>query len=366
MLYVFTGGWNERVAAVAAGDAPAEAHAFFALRERGTIVEAVDDRIAPAAVRLVSTGIQRVWHIPRTRLGYRLHVPPAVRRLLARTPADAVVATTDALALPLLASRRAGRLETPVLYVSVGLHARIDAGEVAPGALRRLRDVAAAAAAVLVFAPAERDFFAAWLPGMPVHLVPLGVDARWWADGSEGSPAVDVFSCGRDPHRDFATLAVAVEGTAWSAEIVGDLAHEQGIRPTPRLAVRGNVDVRTLRARLHRARVVVVPSRPASHGAGQTTALQAMAAGKPVVFSDTGWAHEAGLRHGEHFVDVAPGSAGALRDAIAGVLSDEEAARAMAARGQAAVRAHFSAAHQAEAMERALGAAIRDEARPCR
>ena len=349
------------MADVAAGDAPAEAHAFFALRERGLIVEAVDDRIAPAAARTASAAVQRVWHIRRTRLGYRLHLPHAVRRRLAQAPADVILATTDALALPLLAARRAGRLDVPVLYVSIGLHARIRSGAVAARALPRLRALAGSAAAVLVFGPEERDFFLSWLPGTSVHLVPLGVDARWWAEGREGPPVLDVFSCGRDPHRDFIALARAVEGAGWSAEIIGDLALEQGVRPRPDLMVRGNVDVRTLRARLHRARVVVVPSRPASHGAGQTTALQALAAGKPVVFSDTGWAREAGLRHGEHFVDVAPGSADALRDAIAGVLANHAAAQAMAARGQAAVRERFSADHQAAVVERAIDAATRDE-----
>lgn len=345
------------MAAVAAGHAPAEAHAFFALRDRGIIADAVDDRIAPAAARVASAAVQRVWHIPRTRLGYRLHLPRAVRRRLAQAPADVIVATTDALALPLLGARRGGRLDAPVLYVSIGLHARIRSGAVAAGALRRLRELAGSAAAVLVFAPEERDFFRSWLPDTPVYLVPLGVDAAWWADGGDGHPGIDVFSCGRDPHRDFVTLAHAVEATGWSTEIIGDLALEQGVRPAPHLTVRGNVDVRTLRARLHRARVVVVPSRPASHGAGQTTALQALAAGKPVVFSDTGWAREAGLRDGEHFVDVPPGSVDALRDAIAGLLGNTAAAQAIAARGQTAVRERCSAAHQAAVMERAILAA---------
>ena len=95
--------------------------------------------------------------------------------------------------------------------------------------------------------------------------------------------------------------------------------------------------VEDIPALLERAALVVVPSR--SEGLG-LSALEAMAAGKPVVASRIGGLCEV-VVHGETGLLVPPGDPEALAEALKSLLADPARARKMGEAGRARVRAEF-------------------------
>lgn len=356
LLFVYRRRWESVVKAVASGEAPAEAHGLFWLLEQGFDARGVDESLE--AGRFwggLSYAYQRLYAIPRTSLGYRLHQARAVRDYLGEDAARWVVATFDSVGLPLLALKARGALPNPLAYVSVGLSGRIVSGRVSKALARRYRALLREADVILAFAPSEVELLEEWAPGAVVRLWPLGVDVGWWTpprglEAREGT----VVSPGRDPSRSFATLVAAVDGLPLETTIVGSLAREQGIRGGDRLTVVDDVPIAELRRRFWSASLVAVPSRKALHGAGQASALQAMAARKPVILSDTGWAAAQGLHQREHFVDVPAEDPVALRDAIVGLVEHPEEAAAMAARAHDFVTERFSPAAQGQVLLDAL------------
>ena len=358
LLFVFRNGWAERARRVAAGTAPAESHGYFALAEGGYDVAALDasDPVA-ARWRPVAEAVQRLYSIPRSGLGYRLHQARAVRARLRGDGRRLVVATTDSLGLPLLSLVRGRRLPNPVVHISIGLADRIHAGRVAPRLARRYAALLGAARAVLVFAPREAELVRAAAPAARVEVIPLGIDAAWWAPPEEVAPrTATLLAPGRDPGRRFATLVRAVDGLPVRTTVVGSLARVQGVRPAERLDVVDDVPLHELRALLWESELVALPTAAAAYGSGHSTALQAMAAGKPVVMSDTGWAAHFGRRAGEHFVDVPPEEPDALRAALELLLGSPDHGAAIGARARAAVAAGFSPRRQADAILAAASA----------
>ncbi len=367
LLFVFRSGWSGRLRSVEAGRSPAESHGFFALRRRGVDVEGVDDSLPVDPLRRAfSLAYQRLYAIPRSGLGYRIHQAAAVRRRLQDDPRRVIVATSDSVALPLLALRASGSLPNPIVYLSIGLVDRLLRDRLHPSLARRYRELAARAELIFAFAPLEVEHLGQWIGSDRVRLMPLGIDAAWWCGGLPArARRPDILAFGRDDSRDFAALDTALRTLSVEAVVVGTLARQQGLRPRPGLALLDDVPIETLRDLVHAARVVVVPARPAAHGAGQTSALNAMAAARPVVMSDTGWATAAGLRPGAHYLDVPPSDPEALAAAIGRLLGDPEEAEAIGRRAYDHVRSHLSTDVQADALAAALDwpAASR---RPCR
>lgn len=350
LLFVFRQDWQRRAEQVRAGLAPAEGQGYFRLLARGADVRAADSTVRAGPLwRALALVYQRLYAVPRSGLGYRLDQARAVRALAAAEPHRVVVATTDSLGLPLLALRARGRLRNRVAVLSIGLGDAIARGRVAPALARRYLAHLRQAHAVFVFTPGERDVLGR--EGLEnVHVLPVGVDAAWWGQRDPSPPRTAVLAVGRDPSRSFSTFVAAVAPIGAEATIVGTFARQQGVRPTPWLDVVDDVPFAELRRRFHGASLVVIPSRRSLYGSGQTTALQAMAAGRPVVMTDTGWARPGGLEPGVHFAEVPPEDAAALRGAIASLLADRDRAEQMGRRAQQAVAATFTVDRQADAL----------------
>lgn len=355
LFFVYSGNWPQRHTSVLDGASPAEAHAYYALAQRGVDVEAFGaTRWSGLAWRVPSEFYQRAYVIPRTALGYRVHVAHAVRR---RVPADDwwILGTADSLALPLLSLKRRRRLANPIVYFSIGLADRVSRGLVRPKFVRRYADLAAAASVVLVFDPCEAELLRTWIEPERVHVMPYGVDVGWW----EPPPSIRaagrrVLSVGRDSARDFPTLAAAVAGLDAETTIFSRIARSQGVEETPFLRIRDASSMVELRAAIWASDVVALPIKNVDQPSGQSSAIQAMAAAKPVILSDTGWARESGLRAGEHFVDVRPEDAEALHSALEDVLRDPVRSAAMGRRAQAAVRERLSTDAQADVILSAI------------
>jgi len=100
----------------------------------------------------------------------------------------------------------------------------------------------------------------------------------------------------------------------------------------------GYLDDRSRNLLLHWASAAVVPSYYAPFG---LTALEAMAAGVPVVVSDTGGLGET-VVHGETGLKVPPANPGALASAVLALLDDPVLARRLAGAARAEALDRYS------------------------
>jgi glycosyltransferase involved in cell wall biosynthesis len=359
-LFVFRERWPERVREVAVGRAPAEAYGFFELQRRGLDVEAVDSSLVRRrGLRVGSLLWQRLYAIPRSGLGYRLDQAHAVRDYMRGDPGRYILATTDSLALPLLALRARRRLPNRIAYFSIGLCDAIQRGAVAPELRRRYLRLTERADVVFVFTPVELELFAEFAPGSNVRVLPLGIDVEWWSPPPTMLPDPQrIVAPGRDPSRSFPILAAAVRGLPARTTVVGSLARAQGIQDQDGLQVIDDVPFAELRSLFWTASVVAISSRRSAYGSGQSTALQAMASARTVVMTDSSWARQAGLRAGVHFLGVPPEDSDALREALEAGLECPRRTAAMGRRAQSLVTARFSLAAQADALLDALGGSV--------
>lgn len=350
MLFVFSRGLRHRLHAVPAGAAPAESYGFFSLADEGYDVRAVDETWHHSPVRYaISNLYQRVVVVPRSGLGYRWHQVHGVRRELAADRDTAIVATNDAIGLPLLAANRRHGWPRRIIQLSIGLVDKIERGAMAPRVRERYLGLMRRAAAIAVFTPGEAAYLRDALPGQRIEVVPLGVDVDWWREppGLSRTPGL-VFAAGRDAGRDFRLLERAVRDAGLRAVIVGDLAKSQGVRTSDTVSVWADMPIGQLRERLWSSEVVAIPTHAATYGSGQTTALHAMAAGRAVVMTDSGWASHFGLVHGRDFVHVRPGDARELRNALLGLLGTPGKARDVGRSAQEVVARQFTARRQGE------------------
>lgn len=184
------------------------------------------------------------------------------------------------------------------------------------------------------------------LPESRVRLIEDQTDRRFFAPGdpSPGKARPVVASVGLE-QRDYRTLAEATAGMDVDVRISGfstDAALQARALPD---VLPPNMTQRFYEwpelAQLYRdADVVAVSLFECKYSAGITTIMEGLAAGRPVVVTRT-----EGVAH---FLDpdamriTRPGDAEGLRAAIAGLLADPEAARAMADRGYALGRRHDS------------------------
>jgi glycosyltransferase involved in cell wall biosynthesis len=155
--------------------------------------------------------------------------------------------------------------------------------------------------------------------------VPVVLD--WVVDEMFYAPRPDpghgyILAVGDDVSRDYATLVAAC------AEIDRELVLRTSRAVAIPESMAGHVRVITARLSHHELRdlyagaaVVAVPLHPTDHPGGISTALEAMAMGRPVVTSDTGTTSEL-IEHGGSGLLVPPGDPAALRDAIGRVLAD--------------------------------------------
>ena len=115
-----------------------------------------------------------------------------------------------------------------------------------------------------------------------------------------------------------------------------------------------------LRARVQRARLVVVPLHDTMQPSGQSAALQALASGRPLILTENRgcWDKEMLVRH-RACRFVAPGDSAVLADAIAELLANPAEAEAMGARGRRMLEQENVSAHAMAAQFRAILPALR-------
>jgi glycosyltransferase involved in cell wall biosynthesis len=167
---------------------------------------------------------------------------------------------------------------------------------------------------------------------------PKGVFLRLPADGDlaearrSAKQGVDIFS-GGGAGRDFATLIEAVRGTALTVEIVTfDPSRLDGVPANVRIS--GPVPPSRFLAAMAGAAAVVVLLDSASSPHGQTTVVQALALGKPVIATRSIGVTDY-VRDGENGCLVEPSDVEGLRRTLLRLAGDEELRARLGASGLA-------------------------------
>ena len=278
--------------------------------------------------------------------------------------ADVVLSTVDTVGIPLLLSRKAGRVRPPLVYIAIGLPERLE--RLRSERMRRLYARAlASSTSVLAYSEHEvarlRAFMATYGESTRMEFVPFGVDVQSFAP-SVRPPATDVVMVGADPHRDvelFLAVAAAMPSKSFRLVTTADRARTLPT-PPPNVDIEPDIPFDAMRRRLEEARVVALPVRENSYSGATTVLLQAMALAKPVVVTRTSAiASGYGLADGDNCRLVEPGDAEGFQRAVAGVLRDEWHARSLGARARKTVEASLTWERFVDRLE----AALRDAAR---
>jgi glycosyltransferase involved in cell wall biosynthesis len=307
----------------------------------------------------------RFCKLPR-RFGRRFHRPwlwriyQALVVVASQGNIDAVVATHESAALPLLAFRRLRLLRCPVLTLSVALSH--------PKNCRGMRGIVwrwllRSADVVNVYASAQaerlrREFH---LPGrVRVTAVPLGVDTAFFSADDRTPVSRHCLSVGTNEGRDFATLVRALPAGV-GLTVVTDSANEAVIRnastPDQNIEVLSGVPINLLRGFYQRAAIHILPMHTSSFSSGQTVLLENMALGKLVIVTDTEPVRDY-VEDGRTAIVVKPYSSTELRRRIEEALADPARYAAIGARAAVTVRERFSAEQSARGILGALTEAL--------
>jgi glycosyltransferase involved in cell wall biosynthesis len=349
IAFVHFPGRLSRLEAARAGAAPTEfLFGAIELERAGHDVQQYEvDPDAPAsrvARRLVDASAGRGQLPPHLSAA----VLAATRRLLPELrSADVVVATSTGTAVALAAWSRAGLLRTPLVGIVAGLlndpWKRARRLTTLP-LLRRLQSV--------LYGPGELAGMQALGLESRVHVVPFGVDARFWSPGGTERTR-EVVAIGNDGHRDWDTLVAAAPYISAPVRIFTRHARPDALPPNVTWEradwyeqILSDEDVREL---YRSAAVVVVPTKDVPQPSGQSVTLQAMASGTPVVLSRTRglWAPEQ-LRDDENIVLVPPGDARELAHSVRLLLDDRGRSSAIGAAARESVLQHATVEQYAD------------------
>jgi hypothetical protein len=224
----------------------------------------------------------------------------------------------------------------------------------AMGARRRfLAAGVRAAGAVICFAEAQRDDLLELSDADPakVHVAGMGVDERFLSTTVPPLEGGIVLAVGRDDGRDYTTFAAAVAPLDARVVLVSSPRNVERLTLPANIETRFDVPPLELRKLYERAACVVVPSRREEHpvGAdcsGQTAILDAFAMARPVITSERSTLRGY-VDDGRNGLIVPAEDPGALRGAVARLLSDPALSLELARAGRADVEARFTTRHLA-------------------
>jgi glycosyltransferase involved in cell wall biosynthesis len=208
------------------------------------------------------------------------------------------------------------------------------------------------AAAVVCFASAQREQLLSQhgLDPDRVHMVPLGVDERFYRPRQPPDDGY-VLAVGADMARDFATFARAVERLDARTILVAPTRNLSDVKLPQNVELRRRATYPELRELYAGAACVVIPTRREGYqyGAdcsGQTVLVDAMAMGRPVVASERATLSDY-VRDQETALIVPPEDPEALAAALEQILSDREHANAIGAAGRRYVEEGLTTRHLA-------------------
>jgi hypothetical protein len=220
-----------------------------------------------------------------------------------------------------------------------------------PGDYSAMRSVLARMSRLFVLSRAQIEPLAGFLgtDAPPIDFVRFGVDPVFYEASPYPSQPM-LLSVGGDRDRDTESLFAALEIiTARNPGLEVIVQSKSELTPPDGVTKVASVTHTELRDLYRRASVVVIATRPNLHVSGMTVSLEAMATARPVVITET-----SGIS--DYVVDGVTGrttplgSAGALADAVSGLLADPGLAERLGAAGRRDVEARFSVNHLADAL----------------
>ena len=237
---------------------------------------------------------------------------------------------------------RRGRLRPPIVAIRCGvINERLN-----PLALRVQRALVHASHSILFGEGEYRPFLDEFkLRAEQVTVNQFGVDPEFWHPGGERGDYV--LSVGNDPQRDFSTLLDAASAIAAPIRIITTRKLREPLPPNVTVQ-RGALSSREfsdteMRELYQRARCVVTPLRETFQPSGQSSTLQAMACGTPVVLTRTrGLWSSAMMRDGDNVLLAEPGDSAALAAHVRRLLGDPAAVEEIGAAARATVEREAS------------------------
>ncbi|MCE9611243.1 MAG: glycosyltransferase family 4 protein [Chthoniobacter sp.] len=246
---------------------------------------------------------------------------------------------------------RRGKLRPPIVAIRCGvINERLN-----PLALRVQRALVHASHSILFGEGEYRPFLDEFKLGADqVTVNQFGVDARFWRPGGERGDFL--LSVGNDSQRDFSALLDAAFAIPAPIRIITTRKLREPLPPNVTVQ-RGALSSREftdaeLRDLYQRARCVVTPLRETYQPSGQSSTLQAMACGTPVVLTRTrGLWSSAMMRDGDNVLLTAPGDSTALSANVRRLLDDPVAAERIGTAARATVENEASIVAFAERLE---------------
>lgn len=245
-----------------------------------------------------------------------------------------IVATTHSFGLALALVYRLGIVRAKPMMMTMGLFNR----RVGPISLTWLRWLLQETVLMTLSKAEASDLRKRLGPTIEVADFVFGVDLEFWTPGTDRENSDEVLSVGNDWNRDFATLVAAWRPEFPKLTIITSLPIK-ALKPNVTV-VRGDwrsqeISDVDLRARVRKARLIVVPLRDTIQPSGQSAAMQAFACERPVVLTkNRGLWDLAQIERHNAAVLVPPGDALALGAAIDRLLCDPEHAEAMGRRAR--------------------------------
>lgn len=177
------------------------------------------------------------------------------------------------------------------------------------------------------------------VPREKLVAVPFGFDPSQYSYTPPSEKDIPLVAVGFDRGRDYPTLMAAMRGVDKELLIACKEGNLQGTEVPENVKKLGVVPYEEYKALIHRAQIVVVPSKELAYPTGQTVALEAAATGAAVVVTGT-----APMR--EYFDETtalmpAPGDVDGLRNAINSLLEDQQLRADMGRRACDHVQAHY-------------------------
>jgi glycosyltransferase involved in cell wall biosynthesis len=349
VLMLFNRPRAARLDAVARGQCPDELlYGLQTLRARGWDVVTDDAGFAPFFGGRLLKAIDNLLSRGGRRTGFHLKQAWRLRRLCGEV--DLIFATADSSGLPALLLQAIGFFKTPIVYASIGLAETFGppTGLIHAAYRRLLRR----AAKVIVYSRAELDALARsfGVARDKLVFVPFGVDPEFarFDDAAAGPP----LAFGLDHRRDWPTLFAAAAGLETTVEVIANPDVLRGLAAPRNVALLPPEDSAALRDRLARARYVVLAVKQNNYSGGTISLLQAMAAGRAVIVSQTdAIATGYGLVDGENVLLTPPGDVPALAAAMQRLEADADLRARLGVAAAAHVRAHHTLAHLADGLE---------------
>lgn len=257
---------------------------------------------------------------------------------------DAIVATHEAAAVPLLVLRRLGVLRRPIIVLSVALlHPRNCAG-----IWRRVwRWLLPWADVITTYATAQID----WIrdefslpPASRITAIPLGVDTAFFSPRSNGGVKRECLAVGTNEGRDFATLIRALPANVILTAVTDGLNAKvirQVATAGQKIEILTDIPIGDLREYYATAAVHVIPMFEARFSCGQTVLLENMALGRLVIVSGTSAVLDY-VEDGVSALVVPPNDPQAMRGRIESALRTPDHYSAIGPKAAAVVRSRFT------------------------